>query len=177
MLDPFVADAIAATDADVITVSVGVNLTGARSMDQRTFVPAFHGFIDRIRTQHPDTPIVVISSILWPGSEDVPGPSDVRFFDDGSMQCYSYGNAADIAKGALTLAESRRHLEYAVRVRAERGEAIAYLDGTRLYGESDVAEYPLPDGLHPDARLYQEIARRFTEFVFSDDGLVPRASL
>ncbi|MFH6780239.1 SGNH/GDSL hydrolase family protein, partial [Clavibacter michiganensis] len=72
MLDPFVADAIADEPADVISLSVGINIVGARSMDQRTFVPALHGFLDRVRRGHPDTPIVLASSILWPGSEHVP---------------------------------------------------------------------------------------------------------
>ena len=88
MLDPFVAQSIAASEADVISLSIGVNITGARAMNQRTFVPAVHGFLDIIRERHPHTPIVLVSSILWPGSEDVPGPSDVRFNDDGSVTCF-----------------------------------------------------------------------------------------
>lgn len=53
-LDPFMSDAIAQTPADVISLKLGVNNVGGRSMDQRTFVPAVHGFIDRIRHAHAD---------------------------------------------------------------------------------------------------------------------------
>ena len=177
MLDPFVADTIAATPADVITLKVGINIVGARSFDQRTFTPAVHGFLDRVRAGHPDTPIVLASSILWPGSEDTPGPSDVEFFDDGHVRCYAAGDADDVARGALTMTESRRQLAEVVRVRAASGERIAYLDGLSLYGADDQERYTLPDSLHPDTELYAEIAARFSAAVFGADGLVPRAGL
>ena len=177
MLDPFVADAIAATPADVISIKVGVNIVGARSMDQRTFVPALHGFLDRIREGHPHTPIVLCSSILWPGSDDIPGPSDVEFLGDGGIRCFTAGDPADIGKGALTLAESRRQVAHVVEVRRAAGEDIVYLDGLELYGPADVTAYPLPDSLHPDAELYEEVGRRFAQAVFGEHGLVPRAVL
>lgn len=177
MLDPFVADTIAATPADVITLKVGINIVGARSFDQRTFTPAVHGFLDRVRAGHPDTPIVLASSILWPGSEDTPGPSDVEFFDDGHVRCYAAGEAADVARGALNMTESRRQLAEVVRVRAASGERIAYLDGLSLYGPDDQARYTLPDSLHPDTELYAEIAARFAAAVFGAGGLVPRTGL
>lgn len=177
MLDPFVADTIAATPADVISLKVGINIVGARSFDQRTFTPAVHGFLDRVRAGHPDTPILLASSILWPGSEDAPGPSDVEFFDDGHVRCFAAGDTADVARGALTMTESRRQLAEVVRVRAASGERIAYLDGMSLYGPDDQERYTLPDSLHPDTELYAEIAARFSAAVFGADGLVPRAGL
>lgn len=177
MLDPFVADSIAATPADVVSIKVGVNVVGARSMDQRTFVPALHGFLDRVRRGHPDTPIVLVSSILWPGSEQIPGPSAVEFLAEGGIRCHTNGAPADVAKGALTLADSRRHVEHVVDVRRNEGENIAYLDGLELYGPADFPHQPLPDSLHPDANLYAEIGRRFAHFVFGEEGLVPRSML
>jgi len=177
MLDPFVADAIADEPADVISLSVGINVVGARSMDQRTFVPALHGFLDRVRRGHPETPVVLASSILWPGSEHVPGPPGVEIRDDGSVRCFAAGDPADVARGALTLAESRIHVRHVARVRAEAGERIHHLDGLALYGPGDVERFPLSDGLHPDAALYAEMGRRWVSRVFADDGLVPRAGL
>ncbi|AJW80377.1 hypothetical protein VO01_02545 [Clavibacter michiganensis subsp. insidiosus] len=177
MLDPFVADAIAAGPADVISLSVGINIVGARSMDQRTFVPALHGFLDRVRRGHPDTPVVLASSILWPGSEHVPGPPGVEFRDDGSVRCFAAGDPADVPRGALTLAESRRHVAHVARVRQEAGERIAHLDGLALSGADDLARFTLPDGLHPGAALYAEMGERWVARVFADGGLVPRAGL
>ena len=177
MLDPFVADAIAATPADVISLKVGVNIVGARAMDQRTFTPALHGFIDRIRIGHPRTPIVLVSSILWPDSEDVPGPADVDFLDDGRVRCFTGGDPADVSRGALTMTESRRQIAAVAASRANAGEAIHYLDGLSLYGPDDHAVHPLPDNLHPDTELYAQMGRRFAAAVFGATGLVPRATL
>lgn len=177
MLDPFVADAIARTPADVISIKVGVNIVGARAMDQRTFGPALHGFLDRIRVGHPDTPVVLASSIFWPGSEDTPGPADVEFLPDGGVRCFTAGDLADVARGALTLSESRELVEDVVRRRAASGEAIFYVDGHTLYGPADTAEFVLPDSLHPDATLYAEMGRRFHAAVFAEGGLVPSSSL
>ncbi|GAA1996577.1 SGNH/GDSL hydrolase family protein [Microbacterium pumilum] len=173
MLDPFVADAIAATPADVITLKIGINIVGARAMDQRTFVPGVHGFIDRIRVGHPTTPIVVASSLLWPGNEDRPGPTAREDLPGGAYRFKALGTEADIATGALSLAISRDHLRHVVEVRQSEGEAIHYLDGQLLYGEADTATYSMPDGLHPDATLYREVGRRFAEYVFGEGGLIP----
>lgn len=176
MLDPFVAAAMADTPADVISLKVGVNIVGGRSFDQRTYVPALHGFLDRIRQGHPETPIVVVSSILWDGSEDRPGPSDATF-TDGQLCCFTNGDRADIAKGALTMPIAREQTAEVVKRRAAGGEPIRYLDGLRLYGPDDAATAPLPDTLHPDAAVYEEMGRRFAALVFGDEGLLPRAGL
>jgi hypothetical protein len=172
MLDPFVADAIADVPAEVITLKVGVNIVGAHAMDRRTFVPALHGFLDRVRRGHPTTPIVVCSSILWPGSEDRPGPSDVQFLDGGRVRCHTAGPMAHIDKGALTMAESRRHVAHAVAARQAEGENIRYLDGLRLYGPDDEPGFVMPDSLHPDAALYEEMGRRFAQHVLGPQGLL-----
>lgn len=172
MLDSYVADAIAATPADVITLKVGINIVGARSMDQRTFVPALHAFLDRVRVGHPHTPIVLISAITWPDTEDTPGPCDIEFLPDGAVRGFTVGDPADVARGALTLAISRDHVRHVADVRAGEGEVIAYLDGRELYGPGDVAAYPLPDGLHPDRVLYEEMGRRFDRLVFGDQGVL-----
>ncbi|SMQ75354.1 SGNH/GDSL hydrolase family protein [Agreia sp. VKM Ac-1783] len=172
MLDPFVADAIAAQPADIISLKVGINIVGARSMDQRTFAPALHGFLDRVRRGHPDTPIVLASSIFWPGSEDTPGPPGLEF-EGENVRCFADGDPADVAKGALTLAQSRLQIEHVVRIRQNVGENIHYLDGLELYGPGDTERFTLPDGLHPDAVLYAEMGKRWAERVFGPRGLVP----
>ncbi|SMG48045.1 GDSL-type esterase/lipase family protein [Agreia pratensis] len=176
MLDPFVADAIAAQPADVISLKVGINIVGARSMDQRTFAPALHGFLDRVRTGHPDTPIVLASSIFWPGSEDTPGPPGVEF-EEENVRCFAAGDPTDVAKGALTLAQSRLQIEHVVRVREAAGENIHYLDGLALYGPDDTDRFTLPDGLHPDAALYAEMGARWAELAFGARGLVPMSAI
>lgn len=177
MLDPFVADAIAGTPADVISVKVGINVVGARAMDRRTFVPALHGFVDRIRAGHPGTPLLLASSILWPGSEDVPGPGTPVFEPDGSFRYRAAGDPAEVALGALTLAASREHVQHVVRVRRDAGEPIHYLDGRDLYGAAEADRAPLPDGLHPDGPIYRDMGERFARLVFGPGGLIPREQL
>lgn len=177
MVDGFTAQAVRDTPADLISLSFGVNVVGARALDQRTFVPAVHAFLDVVREQHPHTPVVLVSSILWPGSEEVPGPSRVDFAPDGSVHPRTCGDVADIATGALTLARSREQLAHVAQVRAALGEPITYLDGCELYGPGDVASAPLPDGLHPDGPIYREMGHRFARLVFARDGLVPRVTL
>ncbi|MCG2799267.1 MAG: hypothetical protein L6367_12095 [Cellulomonas sp.] len=172
MLDPFVAEAIAQVPADLISLKVGINLVGGRSMDRRTFVPALHGFLDTIRRVQPMTPIVLVSAISWPGGEDVPGPSDLELRPDGSLRFFACGDPADVAKGALTLATSREHVRHVAQVRAA-GEPCTYLDGRELYGPADAVAHPLPDDLHPDAPVYREMGRRFARLVLGPDGLVP----
>jgi hypothetical protein len=176
LLDPFVADAIANTTADVVSLELGVNVVGNRAMDQRTFAPAVHGFLDRIRQAHPRIPVVVLSSFLWPDNEHLPGPT-ARERVDGGVRFRLAGDARDVASGALSLATARNLLEEVVAVRVAEGEPIFYLDGRDLYGERDAARHPLPDGLHPDATLYEAIGRRFAARVFEDGGLVPRSVL
>lgn len=174
MLDGIVADAIAESGADVISISPGVNITGARAMNQRTFIPAFHSFIDRIRLRLPDVPIVVLSSIMWPNSEDIPGPATFRVLEDGAIECFCCGEVKDIQRGALTLAHSRELLSNAVKVRQEAGENIHYVNGLELFGPSDVSTYTLPDSLHPDAALYREMGERFRSIVFGEEGIFHR---
>lgn len=174
MLDGIVADAIAESGADFISISPGVNITGARAMNQRTFIPAFHSFIDRIRLRLPDVPIVILSSIMWPNSEDIPGPATFRELEDGRIECFCYGEVEDIKKGALTLAYSRELLSNAVKVRQAAGENIHYINGLELFGPSDVSTYTLPDALHPDAELYREMGERFRSIVFGEEGIFHR---
>ncbi|ATO42174.1 hypothetical protein BA20089_08670 [Bifidobacterium asteroides DSM 20089] len=177
MLDQYVARAIAQTACDIMTITAGVNITGERSMNQRTFIPAVHGFLDIIRQVQPNVPIVLFSSILWPGSDDIPGPSDVKLLDDGRMQCYCYGDRKDAEIGALTLRQSRLDLQYVVEQRSKTDSNLYYFDGLTLFGNQDAGKYHLVDGLHPDVQLFSQIAKRFAKTVFGDDGLVPITGL
>lgn len=52
----------------------GVNIVNRDSLNERTFTPALHGFLDTIREGKPDIPILLISPIYCPALEDHPGP-------------------------------------------------------------------------------------------------------
>ena len=72
MLDPFVAGTIRDLPADLISMKVGINILNGDTFRERTFVPALHGFLDTIRHRHPDTPLLVITPIIFPAGEDAP---------------------------------------------------------------------------------------------------------
>jgi hypothetical protein len=75
LLDPFAARAIRDTDADLISLKIGINLVNSDLMRLRALGPAVHGFLDTIRDGHPDTPLLVVSPIPCPIVEDAPGPT------------------------------------------------------------------------------------------------------
>lgn len=172
LLDPFTARALRDTPADLISVKIGINLVNADLMRLRAFGPAVHGFLDTIREGHPSTPLLVVSPILCPIHEDTPGPSAPDFTDiaKGQLRFRAMGDPAERATGKLTLRVIRDELARIVEQRAAEDPNLHYLDGRDLYGETDSAELPLPDDLHPDADTHRRIGERFAELAFTAKG-------
>ncbi|MDO7881562.1 GDSL-type esterase/lipase family protein [Salinibacterium soli] len=159
-LDPFVARTLASIPADVVSLKLGVNVVNGDTMRARAFVPALHGFLDIVRDGHPGIPILVCSPIACPAIEETPGPTakgpDGRY--RGTDRLVVPGD------GTLTLSVVR-HLVRSV-VEARDDSALYYDDGLELFGLDDAAL--LWDGLHPDQRGYDLIARRFVDRARSD---------
>lgn len=173
LLDPFVARVIRDTDADLISLKIGINLVNTDLMRVRAFGPAVHGFLDTIRDGHPETPLLVVSPIACPIHESTPGPSD---FDpaslaEGQLRMRAAGDPAEVTGGKLTLQVIREELARIVQERSPDDSHLGYLDGLDLYAESDAAEHPLPDNLHPDAATQRLIGERFAARVFGEKGL------
>jgi hypothetical protein len=173
LLDPFVARVIRNTEADLISIKIGINLVNTDQMRLRAFGPAVHGFLDTVRDGHPTTPLLVVSSIYCAIHEDVPGPStfDLEALGAGKLIFRAAGDPAERAAGKLTLTIVRDELARIVKQRAVDDPNLHYLDGRQLYGENDFAELPLPDQLHPDAATHLRIGKRFAELVFGADGV------
>ncbi|MGJ3225977.1 SGNH/GDSL hydrolase family protein [Micromonospora aurantiaca (nom. illeg.)] len=169
LLDPFTARAMRDTPADLISVKIGINVVNSDLMRLRAFGPAVHGFLDTIREGHPDTPLLVVSSILCPIQEDTPGPGAVEFVD-GRVRFRATGDPAEVASGRLTLRVIRAELARIVASRAGADPNLHYLDGLELYGEADYAELPLPDELHPDPAADRRIGERFAALAFGPKG-------
>ena len=74
LLDPFTARTMRETEADVISLKIGINLTNHDLMRRRAFGPAVHGFLERSARGHPTTPLLVVSPLLCPMHEATPGP-------------------------------------------------------------------------------------------------------
>ncbi|MFH8480517.1 SGNH/GDSL hydrolase family protein [Streptomyces sp. NPDC018055] len=172
LLDPFTARAIRDTPADLISVKIGINLVNADLMRLRAFGPAVHGFLDTIREGHPTTPLLVVSPILCPIHEHTPGPAapDHSAMSEGRLRFIATGDPAETAAGKLTLTVIRDELARLVGQRAATDPHLHHLDGLALYGETDHAELPLPDALHPDPATHRRIGERFAGLAFGDDG-------
>lgn len=172
LLDPFTARTLRDTPADLISVKIGINVVNADLMRLRAFGPAVHGFLDTIREGHPDTPLLVVSSVLCPIHEDTPGPSAPDFGDlsAGRLTFSAMGDPDERASGKLTLRVIREELARIVEQRSAEDPNLHYLDGRELYGEADAAELPLPDQLHPDAATHRRMGERFAELAFAAQG-------
>ncbi|MET8116227.1 GDSL-type esterase/lipase family protein [Streptomyces prasinus] len=172
LLDPFTARAMRDTPADLISVKIGINLVNTDLLRLRAFAPAVHGFLDTIRDGHPTTPLLVVSPILCPLHEDTPGPSlpDLSTLDEGRLRFAAMGDPGERATGKLTLNVIREELARVVEQRAAEDPSLHYLDGRELYGETDHAELPLPDALHPDAATHRRMGERFAELAFGTGG-------
>jgi hypothetical protein len=152
LLDPFVARAIAADSADVITLKLGINVINTAAMRERAFIPALHGFLDLVREGHPEVPICLISAIWCPLHETVPGPTVVG--PDGRLTSIEQPTDG----GVLTLRRTRELLQAAVAARGDDPH-LYYQDGLALLDHDD--EALLYDRLHPDQAGLDLIASRF----------------
>ncbi|MFH9397650.1 GDSL-type esterase/lipase family protein [Streptomyces sp. NPDC017413] len=172
LLDPFTARAMRDTPADLISVKIGINLVNADLMRLRAFGPAVHGFLDTIREGHPTAPLLVVSPVCCPIHETTPGPCapDYSATGEGRLRFVAMGDPAESAAGKLTLTVIRDELARIVADRAATDPHLHYLDGLDLYGESDHAELPLPDDLHPGPAAHRRIADRFAHRAFGHDG-------
>lgn len=160
LLDPFIARVVRDTEADLISLEIGINIVNTDAMRLRAFVPAVHGFLDTIRDGHPTTPVIVVSPLYCAIHENTPGPGafDPDAFAAGEIRFISTGEPEP---GKLTLTVIRDALALIVRDRSADDPNLHYLDGLNLYGEADFAEFPLPDGLHPGAETHRRVGARF----------------
>jgi hypothetical protein len=171
VVDPFMARVIRDTEADVISVKLGINVVNHDAMRLRAFVPAVHGFLDTIRDGHPDTPLLLVSPIFCGIHEATPGPGamDPATIGSGQVQFMVTGDPAEVAQGKLTLEVIRRELASLAERRSDDPH-LHYLDGLELYGPADAANLPLPDALHPGPEAHRLIGERFAAYAFAEGG-------
>jgi len=162
-LDGYVARTIRDSDADLISLKVGINVVNGDTMRERAFFTALHGFLDTVREGKPETPLVLISPIHCPCAEDHPGPTVPN--DEGKYVTIPGGKK--IREGCLTLKRVRALMARIVEKRREQGDTqLQYLDGLSLFGEADAAD--LPDDLHPNPAGYIRMGERFADQVLGE---------
>lgn len=165
LMDPFVARVLRDTTADFISIKVGINLANSDLMRRRALRTALHGYIDTIRDGHPTTPLLLISPIYCRIHEDTPGPGafDMDALASGRVAFKATGDPSEVPAGRLTLQTIREEVKSVVESRAKQDPNLHFLDGLELYGESDYAEYPLADELHPGAETHESMGMRFAQ--------------
>ncbi len=169
LVDPFVAQHLSATPADLISIKLGINLVNTDLMRRRAFVAALHGFVDRVREGHPDTPLWLITPVFCPIHEQTPGPAfpDPDAYSRGELRFRAVGSADEVPLGKLTLQVIREVIGELVSARAEQDPNLHLFDGLRLFGPSDHDRHPLPDGLHPVPQTHLEMGERFADAVLA----------
>jgi hypothetical protein len=117
--------AIAATPAELVTISIGANNWSRFPHTPALCVEEVRAMLTLVRAGHPSTPIVVVSPLIRPEAEDTPNQL-------GS-----------------TLTELRIAIEEAVRERMISGDVRLHLvEGSTVVGVADLADgrYPGDDG-------------------------------
>ncbi|MDG1441257.1 MAG: SGNH/GDSL hydrolase family protein [Pseudomonadales bacterium] len=152
-LDQFVARTIRDSDADLISLKVGINIINIDSMRERIFQPALHGFLDTIREGKPDTPITLISPIYCPSAETSPGPT----IADANGKFITLSGHEEIRAGCMTLNRVRTLMTQVVKTRDDAN--LSYVNGLDLFGHKDAIN--LPDDLHPNPDGYVTMGERF----------------
>lgn len=153
-LDGFAAKSIANTQADFISLKLGINIVNADSMRERAFIPAVHSLIDTIREKQLTTPILVISPIWCPFHETTPGPIMI----DGPL-LFAKDRPTEFSTGALHLVRIREILKEIVSLRKDKN--LYYMNGLELMSENDIDF--MPDKLHPDSAGYRLMGERFAK--------------
>ncbi|MZF58386.1 lipolytic protein G-D-S-L [Streptomyces sp. SID5594] len=135
-LDPALARTIRDTPADLITLELGINAYLRGGFTARTWGPAVCGFVETVRDGHPDTPVVVLTSLAAPGREQA------------------------VNQAGMTLVETRAATAEAVRVLQRLGDrALHLVDGLTVVPVEEAGRV-YADGLHPTAEGEYVLADR-----------------
>jgi len=173
--DPFVARVMRDTPADLLSVSLGINIVNSDLMRLRAFRAGLHGFLDTIRDGHPTTPLLVLTPLHCAIHEATPGPGafDTEALAEGRLAFRATGDPAEVPAGRLTLESIRAETARIVAERQADDPHLHLLDGLALYGAADEAAHPLRDNLHPDAETHRFVGERFAHAVFRDGPFAP----
>ncbi|MFE3514090.1 GDSL-type esterase/lipase family protein [Streptomyces sp. NPDC059166] len=140
-LQPMTARLMRDLPADLLTACVGINVQALGSHSPDAFTAALVGFVRTVRDGHPDTPFAVMSTIIAPDRESVPGPS------------------------GLTVQECRERTRTAVELLRAHGDSnLHHIDGLDVFGPAQAHLLLEPEGmdrLHPGPEGHPVFAERF----------------
>jgi lysophospholipase L1-like esterase len=139
-LDPMIARLIRDLPADLISLSLGINVYGGATMGPRTFRPAVIGYVQTIREKHPGIPLIVCSPIVSPPREET------------------------LNAVGFTLRMMRDEAAAAVEALQAHGDRnLHYVDGLQVLGPSST--HLLPDELHPNAEGYRLMGQNWCQVI------------
>ncbi|MEU9357567.1 GDSL-type esterase/lipase family protein [Streptomyces sp. NPDC048301] len=140
-LQPMTARLMRDLPADLLTACVGINIQALGTHGPDALTAALVGFVRTVRDGHPDTPFAVMSTIIAPDREDVPGPS------------------------GLTVRECRERISAAVELLRAHGDPNVHcVDGLDVFGPDQAHLLLEPEGmdrLHPGPEGHPVFAERF----------------
>lgn len=140
-LQPMTARLMRDLPAELLTVCVGINIQALGSHNRDSLASSLVGFVQTVREGHPTTPFAVMSSIVAPEREEVPGPS------------------------GMTMRECRAHIRRAVELLRAHGDTnLHYVHGPEVFGPSCTRLLLEPEGLdrlHPAPAGHPVFAARF----------------
>ncbi|MFJ7198761.1 MULTISPECIES: GDSL-type esterase/lipase family protein [unclassified Streptomyces] len=140
-LQPMTARLMRDLPADLLTACVGINVQALGSHSPDAFSSALVGFVATVRERHPTTPFALMSTIIAPDRETVPGPS------------------------GLTVQDCRTRTREAVGLLRRHGDInLHYIDGLDVFGPREAGLLLEPEGLdrlHPGPAGHPVFAERF----------------
>lgn len=136
-LDRAALATIAATEVDVISLCLGINIQGNGSFNERSLPGQLSAFVRGVRAAHPDIPILVISPIISTGREETPNMAGLSLSRIRAMVTQITTDLQDAGDTALHL-----------------------VNGLEVFGDQDLAL--LPDDLHPNSDGYGVMGERLT---------------
>ena len=150
-LDQFVARAMCAASADLISIKIGAN---AVNMPEDAFVTALHSFLAALREERRDVPIVVISPIFCPRVEIGPSPAVAN--DGCNCATVESFESCSLARASLY-----KMVHDVLRLCRNAGDTqLHYKDELELLNAESTSLPPL-HGLYPDRACDERIALRF----------------
>ena len=148
--EPGAAHMLAGLDFDILSILMGVNVRVSSWLDAAAWREVFRNFLDIVRTGHPTTPILVIST----------------------LSCHGDSTDATPDRRGITVTALREAEHAVVTQRITAGDAhIRLIDGTSLIGLNDAAL--VPDGTHPNDEGMHRIARHIAPVLREMLGSTP----
>lgn len=144
------AEQLATLEAEIITISYGASCWSRVPHSPAMIEVGLDAFLHVVRQGHPETPIIVMSPVVWPEGDHSPN------------------------RLGATLDDIRRAIESVTRWRMREGDVNLAL----LSGRDVIDEWYLTDGIYPGDEGHKRIAAAVGKYLFAAArGTLPELAL